>query len=178
MHLEKGLHGGAAGPAQRAGHPDRECPACHRTAPASRGAARGSRHASDTASGEASDSSWFFGTMRSAAARDGRLPVTYDTQTTFRPLRARATLAAVTQFRHAYYGRQVRPADRRVPLTWACVPDDYAEQIRALRRARGLSQAQLATLVGAARKAVVYQWEARKRMPSPLFWQRLAALHR
>ena len=27
MHLEKGLHGGAAGPAQRAGHPDRECPA-------------------------------------------------------------------------------------------------------------------------------------------------------
>ena len=69
MHLEKGLHGGAAGPAQRAGHPDRECPACHRTAPASRGAARGSRHASDTASGEASDSSWCFGTMRSAAAR-------------------------------------------------------------------------------------------------------------
>ena len=44
------------------------------------------------------------------------------------------------------------------PLTWASVPDDYAEQIRALRRARGLSQAQLATLVGAARKAVVYQW--------------------
>ena len=40
-------------------------------------------------------------TLRSAA-RDGRLPVTYDTQTTFRQLRARATLAAVTQFRHAY----------------------------------------------------------------------------
>ena len=111
-----------------------------------------------------------------AAARDGRLPVTYDTRTTFRQLRARATLAAVTQFRHAYYGRPVRPADRRVPLTWAGVPDDYAEQIRALRSARGLSQAQLATLVGAARKAVVYQWEARKRTPSPLFWQRLTAL--
>ena len=77
-----------------------------------------------------------------AAARDGRLPVTYDNKTTFRQLRARATLAAVTQFRHAYYGRQVRPADRRVPLTWASVPDDYAEQIRAFRRARGLSQAQ------------------------------------
>ena len=41
-----------------------------------------------------------------------------------------------------------------------------------------LSQAQLATLVGAAHKAVVYQWEARKRTPSPLFWQRIAALHR
>ena len=42
--------------------------------------------------------------------------------------------------------------------------------------ARGLSQAQLATLVGAAQKAVVYQWEARKRRPSPLFWQRLTTL--
>ena len=113
-----------------------------------------------------------------AAARDGRLPVTYDTRTTFRRLRARATLAAATQFRRAYYGRQVRPVDRREPLTWASVPGDYDVQIRAFRRARGVSQAQLATLVGAARKAVVYQWEARKRTPSPLFWQRIAALHR
>ena len=40
------------------------------------------------------------------------------------------------------------------------------------------SQAQLATLVGAVRKAVVYQWEAQKRTPSPLFWQRIVALHR
>ncbi len=45
-------------------------------------------------------------------------------------------------------GRPVQPIDRRAPLTWASVPGDYAEQIRALRRARGLSQAQLATLVG------------------------------
>ena len=116
-------------------------------------------------------------TLRSAA-RDGRLPVTYDTRTTtFRRLRARATHAAGTQFRRAYYGRPVKPVDRRTPLTWASVPSDYAEQIRALRRARGLSQAQLATLVGAARKAVVYQWEARKRTPSPVFWQRITALH-
>ena len=112
-----------------------------------------------------------------AAARDGRLPVTYDTRTTFRRLRARATLAAGTQFLRAYYGRQVRPADRREPPMWANVPGDFDVQIRALRRARGVSQAQLATLVGAAHKAVVYQWEARKRTPSPLFWQRLAALH-
>ena len=103
--------------------------------------------------------------------------VTYDTRTTFRRLRARATPAA-RAFRRSYYGRSVEPGDRRAPLTWANVPDDYDAQIRALRRARGLSQAQLATLVGAARKAVVCQWEARKRMPSPLFWQRLAALHR
>ena len=113
-----------------------------------------------------------------AAARDGRLPVTYDTRTTFRHLRARATPAAARAFRRSYYRRMVRPDDRRTPLTWASVPSDYAEQIRALRRARGLSQAQLATLVGAARKAVVYQWEARKRTPSPVFWQRITALHR
>ena len=25
---------------------------------------------------------------------------------------------------------------------------------------------------------VVYQWEARKRTPSPVFWQRITALHR
>ena len=99
-------------------------------------------------------------TLRSAA-RDGRLPVTYDTRTTFRRLRARATPAAATQFRRSYYGRPVKPVDLRTPLTWASVPSDYDAQIRALRRARGLSQAQLATLVGAARKAVVYQWEAR-----------------
>ena len=111
-----------------------------------------------------------------AAARDGRLPVTYDTRTTFRRLRARATLADARAFRQSYYGRTVRPDDRRAPLTWASVPDDYDAQIRAVRRVRGLSQAQLATLVGAAHKAVVYQWEARKRTPSPLFWQRLAAL--
>ena len=113
-----------------------------------------------------------------AATRDGRLPVTYDTRTTFRRLRARATLVVATQFRHTYYGRQVRPTDRRDPPSWASVPEDYDVRIRTLRHARGLSQAQLATLVGAARKAVVYQWEARKRTPAPLFWQRIAALHR
>ena len=111
-----------------------------------------------------------------AAARDGRLPVTYDTRTTFRRLRARATLADAGAFRRSYYGRTVRPDDRRAPLTWASVPDDYDVQIRAVRRARGLSQAQLATLLGAAHKAVVYQWEARKRCPSPVFWARIHAV--
>ena len=111
-------------------------------------------------------------TLRSAA-RDGRLPVTYDTRTTFRQLRARATLAAARAFRRAYYGRAVRPADRRAPLTWSTVPVDYDVRIRAVRRDLGLSQAQFAARVGAARKAVVYQWEARKRCPSPVFWARI-----
>ena len=64
-----------------------------------------------------------------AAARDGRLPVTYDTRTTFRRLRARATLAITRQFRHSYFGRQVRRADRREPPSWASVPDDYDVQM-------------------------------------------------
>ena len=113
-----------------------------------------------------------------AAARDGRLPVTYDTRTTFRHLRARATPADAKAFRRSYYGRTVRPADRRAPLTWSTVPVDYDVRIRAVRRDLGLSQARFAARVGAARKAVVYQWEARKRTPSPLFWQRITALHR
>ncbi len=66
--------------------------------------------------------------------------MTYDTRTTFRRLRARATLAAGTQFRRAYYGRQVRPADRREPPRWASVPGDYDVQIRALRCGRCLDQ--------------------------------------
>ena len=106
------------------------------------------------------------------AARDGRLAVTYDTRTTFRRLRARATLADATVFRQTSYGRQVRTADRRAPLTWATIPADYDTRIRAVRQGLGLSQARFAALVGAARKAVVYQWEARKRCPSPVFWRR------
>ena len=60
-----------------------------------------------------------------AAARDGRLPVTYDTRTTFRQLRARRNSAARAVSAVAYYGRPVKPVDRRAPLTWASVPDDY-----------------------------------------------------
>ena len=40
----------------------------------------------------------------------------------------------------------------------------------------GLSQAAFAARVGAARKAVMYQWESRQRCPSPLFWQRIREL--
>ena len=100
-----------------------------------------------------------------AAARDGRLPVTYDTRTTFRRLRARATPAAARAFRRSYYGRTVRPDDRRAPLTWSTVPVDYDVRIRAVRRGLGLSQARFAARVGAARKAVVYQWKHGSAVP-------------
>lgn len=116
-------------------------------------------------------------TLRNAA-RDGRLAVTYDTRTTFRRLRPRATPADARVFRQFYYGRTVRPEDRRSPPTWSTIPLDYDIRIRALRQRRGLSQARFATLVGAAKKAVVYQWESRKRCPSPVFWQRIEKLGR
>ena len=111
-----------------------------------------------------------------AAARSGRLVVTYDTRTTFRRLRPRATLQHARDFRRDYYGTQRRPPVTPAPLTWASVPEDYDAQLTALRRHLDLSQAGLARRVGAAGKAVVYQWEARKRTPSPVFWQRIVAL--
>ena len=113
-----------------------------------------------------------------AAARSGRLVVTYDTRTTFRRLRPRATLTAAREFRRDYYGTRCRPPATPAALTWASVPEDYDVHLRTLRRRLGISQAGLARLVGAAGKAVVYQWEARKRTPSPVFWQRIVALHR
>ena len=44
-----------------------------------------------------------------AAARSGRLGVAYDTRTTFRRLRPRATLKHALDFRRHYYGTQRRP---------------------------------------------------------------------
>ena len=49
------------------------------------------------------------------------------------------------------------------------VPDDYDRRLRTLRRRRRMTQADLAAQIGAAGKAVIYQWESRKRTPSPVF---------
>jgi DNA-binding transcriptional regulator YiaG len=111
-----------------------------------------------------------------AAARDGRLAVVYDSRTTFRRLRTRSTLAAAHAFRRHRYGHRPRVDERPTPLRWSDVPDEYDAQIRALRQRLNLSQRQFAALIGAARKAVVYQWESRRRCPSPVFWSRIAQL--
>jgi DNA-binding transcriptional regulator YiaG len=58
------------------------------------------------------------------------------------------------------------------------VPTNYAAQLVGLRRRLCLSQQQLAGKVGAAGKAVVYQWETGKRKPSPVFWLRIERLQR
>ena len=111
-----------------------------------------------------------------AAARDGRLVVVYDSRTTYRRLRPRATLAAAHAFRRHRYRCRPRLDERPTPLRWSDVPVDYDVQIRAARQRLKLSQHRFAMHIGAARKAVVYQWESRKRCPSPVFWSRIAAL--
>jgi DNA-binding XRE family transcriptional regulator len=110
------------------------------------------------------------------AAREGRLRVTYDTRTTFRRLRRRATLVDAEHFLHAYFEKALWPKDRPAPMTWSQIPTDCADRVRQVRRQLGLTQAQFAARVGAARKAVIYQWESGKRCPSPVFWQRVQKL--
>lgn len=113
-----------------------------------------------------------------AAARDGRLPVTYEQRTTFRQLRMRATLADAMRFRQLRFREHVPTCDRPKMLTWSSVPVDYDRQLRALRAHLGLSQRTLAHRIGAAGKAAVYQWESRKRTPSPILWARVPTLVR
>jgi ribosome-binding protein aMBF1 (putative translation factor) len=110
------------------------------------------------------------------AARVGRLKVTHDTRTTFRQIRSLATIADAEQFKASYYRRRVLPPSRPLQFKWSDIPNDYDIRIRKLRYQLGLSQSEMAAKVGAARKAVVYQWESRKRCPSPVFWDRLQKL--
>jgi DNA-binding XRE family transcriptional regulator len=90
-----------------------------------------------------------------------------------RPIR-HASRAAGHQFIARHYrcfsGQEV------CPLPLPTVPDDYDDRLRGLRRRMRLTQAALARRIGAAGKAVVYQWESRKRTPSPVLWARVQAL--
>jgi hypothetical protein len=56
------------------------------------------------------------------------------------------------------------------------VPENYDAQLVGLRMRLGLTQSELAERIGAASKAVVYQWESRKRVPSPVLWARVQGL--
>jgi hypothetical protein len=71
-----------------------------------------------------------------------------------------------THYRH--YGRKGLDVP---PLP--SVPHDYDKRLKNLRHTFGLTQESLAHQIGAANKAVVYQWESRQRTPSPVFWQRV-----
>ena len=109
-----------------------------------------------------------------AAARTGRLRAHFSVRSVFgRPMRC-ASRAAGQQFLAWHYrcfsGQELCPA----PLP--TVPDDYDKRLREVRSRSGLSQDALARRIGAASKAVVYQWESRRRTPSPVLWQRVLEL--
>lgn len=114
-----------------------------------------------------------------AAAHDGRLAATFDPRPYFGHLTATATREAGARFMTTWYRRTYGRGRR--PLVAVCrvvVPPNYAATLVGLRRRLRLSQQQLAAKVGAAGKAVVYQWESGKRKPSPVFWLRIERLQR
>src|SRR5262244_3898059 len=111
-----------------------------------------------------------------AAARTGRLDAHFSVRSAFgRPIRS-ASRAAGERFLARHYrrfsGQEICPA----PLPR--VPENYDEHLRDLRRRMRLTQDGLARRIGAAGKAVVYQWESRKRTPSPVLWQKILELKR
>ena len=109
-----------------------------------------------------------------AAVRTGRLAAHFSVKSVFGRPRRLATRAAAEQFMATHYrrfsGQKICPA----PLP--TVPTDYHRQLRALRRRLRLTQDGLALRIGAAGKAVIYQWESRKRTPSPVLWQQVLRL--
>jgi DNA-binding transcriptional regulator YiaG len=112
-----------------------------------------------------------------AAAHDGRLAVTFGPRPFFGKLTATATREAAARFMARWYRRTYGRGRRRpVAVCRVTVPVNYAAKLVGLRHRLGLSQQQLAYRVGAAGKAVVYQWESGKRKPSPVFWLRIERL--
>jgi DNA-binding transcriptional regulator YiaG len=72
---------------------------------------------------------------------------------------------------------KVIPVSRRFLQQPFCrAPDDFDRQLVALRTRLKISQTELGARIGAAGKAVIYQWESRKRRPSPILWRRVIQL--
>jgi DNA-binding transcriptional regulator YiaG len=112
-----------------------------------------------------------------AAAHDGRLAATFGPRPFFGKLTATATRDAAARFMATWYRRTYGRGRRRlVAVCRLSVPANYASQLIGLRHRLGLSQKQLADKVGAASRAVIYQWESGKRKPSPVFWLRVERL--
>jgi DNA-binding XRE family transcriptional regulator len=111
-----------------------------------------------------------------AAVRTGRLSAHFSVKSVFGQPRRLASRAATEQFMASHYRRFSGQANCPTPLP--TVPRDFAHQLRALRRRLRLTQDGLARRIGAAGKAVIYQWESRKRTPSPVLWQHIIRLER
>lgn len=112
-----------------------------------------------------------------AASRDGRLAVSFGTHTCFGKPVPISTTAAGRAFVHLYYRKTTRwtrrpPRPQALPL----VPPNYDLHLLGLRVRLHMTQEQLARAIGAAGKAVVYQWESRRRKPSPALWARIRQL--
>jgi DNA-binding transcriptional regulator YiaG len=109
-----------------------------------------------------------------AAPRIGRLQVHFSIRSAFgRPIRL-STRAAGHIFMRTHYRHFSRKGLDVLPLL--SVPPDYDKRLKHLRHTLGLTQGAFAQRIGAANKAVVYQWESRQRRPSPVFWQRVESL--
>ena len=85
------------------------------------------------------------------------------------------------QNQHAFVERYYKQSYSRFapkprPHEQTHVPRDYVRQLLQVRRHLRLTQTELAEQIGAAGKAVVYQWESRKRKPSPVLWKRVQRL--
>jgi DNA-binding transcriptional regulator YiaG len=113
------------------------------------------------------------------AVRAGRLDVHPSTRSAFgRPIR-RATRAAVLAYQQRSYRRSYSRTMRKPPIPRGVdLPVDYAERVTLTRHALRLTLSEFAARIGAANKAVIYQWESGKRRPSPVFWARIVALRR
>ncbi len=111
------------------------------------------------------------------AARTGRPDFVYENRVVFRNPIPRATLASGRLFMERYYRRSYsRFAARPHAPERSSVPSDWDRRLRRIRRELQLTQTRLAEQIGAAGKAVVYQWESRKRKPSTVFWRRIEGL--
>ncbi len=109
-----------------------------------------------------------------AAARTGRLKTHFSVRSAFgRPIRY-ASRAAGEDFLMRHY--RCFSGQAVCPLPLPSVPGNYDGRLRALRRTLRVTQQELARRIGAAGKAVIYQWESRKRTPSPVLWQRVLEL--
>ena len=111
------------------------------------------------------------------AARSGRLAVLYGTRASFGHPVPKATMAAARAFMEGYYRRSYSRFAIKPPCPHvAAVPEDWPDRLLHLRAALSLSQQALARRIGVAGKAVVYQWESRKRKPSRVLWRRIEEL--
>jgi DNA-binding transcriptional regulator YiaG len=109
------------------------------------------------------------------AAQDGRLQAIFSARMAFGKRVAFASREAAERFKRQYY-RQTTQWNRPPKPAVCTVPADYDVVVRALRMRYKLTQAALAARIGAANKAVIYQWESKRRRPSPVLWTRLQTL--